>query len=631
MKKTIIKFLFSMLIATFLLGLPSPAAAQDDQDPPGRVARINYMQGSVSFQAAGETDWVDAIPNRPLTIGDNLWSDKSSRAELHIGSTAIRMAAETGISFLNLDDRTIQVQLAQGAIEVHVRNLEAGEAFEVDTPNLAFTLSRSGEYLIETSADGDSTLITVREGEGEVTGGGESYDLEPGQRYVFRGTEQLSYEAQGAPRMGNFEDWCQERDQRENSSPSARYVSRDIDGYYDLDDYGDWRSAPEYGQMWVPRGVAVGWAPYRFGHWVWIAPWGWTWVEDEPWGFAPFHYGRWAYVGGYWGWVPGPLVVRPVYAPALVAFVGGGGVGVAVGFGGGISGVAWFPLGPRDVYIPGYRASARYVEHVNITNTTVINRTYVTTVYNNYQVNHVTNIAYTHQNVAGAVTVVSRETFVSARPVGREIVRVSPEQIRTARAVEEPPLAPTRSSYISATARVTVARPAVAFNQRPVVAKINPRVPASRERVPQYTNDRRPFNQEPPPAARGEKPQPPPRVNEAPPPARVEHVNPPPRGENPQPPARVNEAPPPARVEHVNPPPPQPNNADRPARAENPPPPAQPHSVVKPSPPVKAREDRYDVHPPLNQKPAEQPKKEERKQTPPPKSDPKDKDTKRPQ
>jgi hypothetical protein len=290
MRKALSLFLMSLFVAGAFLALPQQSAAQDD--PPSRVARLNFMEGSVSFQASGTQEWVDANPSRPLTTGDNLWADKDSRGEVHIGSLAIRMASETGISFLNLDDRTVQIQLAQGTIEVHLRRYEPGNAVEIDTPNLAFTLTTAGEYRIETDSNGDSTLIIVREGGGQVTGGGESYDLGPGQQYTFGGTDQLSYDAQPAPGFDDFESWCQQRDQRENRSASAQYVSRDIDGYYDLDDYGDWQVVPEYGRVWIPRGVEAGWAPYHFGHWVWIAPWGWTWIGDEPWGFAPFHYRR---------------------------------------------------------------------------------------------------------------------------------------------------------------------------------------------------------------------------------------------------------------------------------------------------------------------------------------------------
>src|SRR5579863_10420631 len=192
-----------------------PTAAQDD--PPDRVARLNYIQGSVSYQVSGDQDWVQADPNRPLTTGDNLWADKDSRGEVHIGSTAIRMASETGISFLTLDDRTVQIQLAQGQIEVHVRRLSPGDAFEIDTPNLAFTLARGGEYRIQTDPDGGSTAITVREGEGEVTGGGQTWDLASGQVYTFNGTDDISYDANDAPGYDDFENWCLSRDQRENA------------------------------------------------------------------------------------------------------------------------------------------------------------------------------------------------------------------------------------------------------------------------------------------------------------------------------------------------------------------------------------------------------------------------------
>jgi hypothetical protein len=282
-------FFFSVLavLAASLFTFSSPARADDD--PPGRVARLNYIQGSISFQPGGETDWVQANPNRPLTTGDNLWADKNSRGELHIGSSSIRIASETGITFLNLDDRTVQIQLAQGSMSVNVRRLDGGDAFEIDTPNIAFTLQRPGEYRVDVDPSGGSTVVTVREGEGDATGGGSEYHMDSGDQATFSGTDTLTYDAGQAGGPDDFDQWCRSRDDREDHSASARYVSRDVIGYGDLDDNGDWRNVPDYGYAWFPARVAVGWAPYRFGHWVWVAPWGWTWVEDEPWGFAPFH------------------------------------------------------------------------------------------------------------------------------------------------------------------------------------------------------------------------------------------------------------------------------------------------------------------------------------------------------
>src|SRR4051812_16958868 len=423
----------ALAVAAMLLQTAKPASAQDNDpnysqdsryddrengqsyDPPARAGRIGYVEGSVSFQPGGEGDWLDAVPNRPLTVGDNLWVDRNSRAEIQLGSTSLRLGPETSVSFLDVGNDIIQVRLSVGSMVARVRRFDRDDAVEIDTPNLAFNVHQQGEYRFDVNQNGDETVATIWRGSGEVTGAGNSYRLSEGQRGVFSGVDQLSYDVEDVGRRDDFDGWVQARDARQDRSRSSRYISTDMTGYEDLDDYGEWRSEPGYGDVWAPRGVGSDWAPYRNGHWVYVSPWGWTWVEDEPWGFAPFHYGRWAYVRSSWCWVPGPVAVRPVYAPALVAFVGGGGFSLSIGVGGGGGGVGWFPLGPGDVYVPWYRTSPRYVQNVNITNTRV-NVTQVTNVYNNVTVNHVNNVTYVNQRINNSVTVVNHDTFVNARP-----------------------------------------------------------------------------------------------------------------------------------------------------------------------------------------------------------------------
>src|SRR5579862_6767474 len=164
---------------------------QDQDDPPTRVARLGYMQGSVSFQPAGESEWVDAVANRPLTTGDQLWADQNSRAELQLGSALIDLNSNTGISFLNLDDRTVQLQLSSGSINIRVRRLNRDDVFEIDTPNQAFTIFEAGRYRVEASEDGSYSVVSVREGEGESTGNGQTYTVNAGQRATFEGTDTL--------------------------------------------------------------------------------------------------------------------------------------------------------------------------------------------------------------------------------------------------------------------------------------------------------------------------------------------------------------------------------------------------------------------------------------------------------
>jgi hypothetical protein len=479
------KLLLAVLaVGVFTLCLMQSTAVAQEGDPPARVAQLNYAQGTVSFQPAGEGDWVTAVPNRPLTTGDNLWVDQNSRAELHTGSTALRLNADTSITFLELTDNAVQIRLSLGSLIVRLVRLGEDETFEVDTPNLAFSLLHQGEYRIDVNDDGTETVTTVWQGQGYALGGGQDYRVVAGQSARFSGSSTLDYDLAQLPPADDFDTWAMQRDQNEDRTESANYVSREMTGYEDLDEYGTWSYVATYGYVWAPRSVAIGWAPYRYGHWAWIAPWGWTWVDDAPWGFAPFHYGRWAQVGAGWFWVPGPIAVRPVYAPALVAFVGGGGFHFSASFGGG-PGVAWFPLAPGEVFVPMYHASRVYVNHVNTTNT-VVKVARINEVYNHSGANRTANdisVTYLNQHGSG-VTAVSQDAFVHARPVARNAVQLSPREIEQAPVAHTLAANPTRSSSIGA-ASPAIAVPPVPVAHRPVIAN---RIPFSPAPQPSFSN-----------------------------------------------------------------------------------------------------------------------------------------------
>jgi FecR protein len=463
---------FSSVLA---LCAPSRAAA-DANDPPSRVARLADAEGSVSFQPGGTEDWIAAPVNRPLTTGDKLWSDQDSRVELQLDGSFLRLSSNTAISFLNLADEVTQVQLSAGTLLVRVRQLADNETYEIDTPNLAFTILRPGLYRLSVDESGNSTVVRVSSGQGEVTGGGAAYTVRANETDVFSGTDQLTEDTQAGGAGGDaFDAWSASRDGRSDRSVSARYVSPDVIGYQDLDDQGSWSQTPGEGYVWFPRQVEAGWAPYHSGHWAYIAPWGYTWVDDAPWGFAPFHYGRWVSYNGAWGWVPGPrqpegaVYVRPVYAPALVAWIGVG------------AGVAWFALGPREVYVPSYPVSRGYVRNINVSNTTVntnvINNVYNTTIINNTKTVNVTNVTYVNRGVPGAVAATTSQAFTSAQPVSRNIVHVDPHAMATApvRALV-PAAVPTKQAVLGARAVVRIQPPA-AVQTRAVVARSAPPPP----------------------------------------------------------------------------------------------------------------------------------------------------------
>jgi len=477
---------------------PPEQPGRQGTEIPGRVARIQYMSGEVSMQPGGVNDWVAATQNRPLTTADRVWTDKNSKAELNVGDGFIRMNSETSVTLSNVSDNTVQIELDQGTLEVTVRHLEGGEIYEIDTPNAAFTVMKPGVYRFDVFPNDDESWITVRKGYGEATGKGNAVRINAGDQVRFRNSNSLEHTAEGAPARDGFDDWAGVRDNRLENSQSARYVSPGVIGAQDLDQYGTWRDVPTYGAIWVPNSVPVGWAPYRYGHWVWIDPWGWTWVDDAPWGFAPSHYGRWVNYDGYWGWSPGPLGYwRPYYAPALVGWIGGPGFGVGVGWGGGWGfgvgvGFGWFPLGWGEPFFPWYGGwgwrggwyyagwrggywnhycSPAYFRNVNITNTHITN---ITNITNNYYRNNFPATHFANQHVNGAVTAAPKSAFTSGAAINRAGMAVSQSQLKNAQMVRTAQVSPTRESMLGGHTPLTHGTPPASAINRSVVTRAPP-------------------------------------------------------------------------------------------------------------------------------------------------------------
>jgi len=415
-----------LLFCFVLAGVFASTVYGDEGDPPARVARLSFAQGKVSFQPSGETTWSEASVNRPMTTGDRIYTDPGGSAELEVGPFAVRISGATDVTLANLNDQLMQLGVGQGSLRVTVYEMPPNNSVEVDTPNGALVLQSAGSYRVDTAADGNSTQVTVNAGSLQITAGDLSKSLQSGQAVKLTGTGPVMASDASVPPPDDFDRWCAGRDQRVENSPSVKAVGPGVPGDEDLDSHGVWTEKPDYGRVWVPSDVPAGWVPYRYGHWVFIEPWGWTWVEAEPWGYAPFHYGRWARIGPVWFWVPGP-VVRPVYAPALVAFVGGPGFGVGIGIGV----QAWFPLGPREPYNPWYHYGPHYGREIGAFGGT------------NYS-----NIHYANREAA--FTAVSGEAFRGGQPVQQGLVHMSPDRISRAEVIPHPEVSPSSRAVFGA-------------------------------------------------------------------------------------------------------------------------------------------------------------------------------------
>jgi hypothetical protein len=261
-----------------------------------------------------------------------------------------------------LDDDSLRLHLNYGSANVRVLNADALRGFELSTPNGLVRLQEPGRLRVDAERERGTTVVNVFDGVALVEDRGSQLIVRAGKRAEIRDDDVRT----GLALRDGFDDWSMQRDRQYDNSASARYVGSDMTGYEDLDRNGVWRDDAEYGPLWLPSTVGSDWAPYRDGSWTWIAPWGWTWVDNAPWGYAPFHYGRWVYAHQRWAWAPGRHVGRPVWAPALVGWVGGGGWSASFGSGRGHRPAqGWYPLTPRDAFVPGYRLSHDHLQRIN--------------------------------------------------------------------------------------------------------------------------------------------------------------------------------------------------------------------------------------------------------------------------
>ena len=331
------------------------------------------LDGNVSMEPAGVDTFFAAELNGVLTGGDRVYTDPSGDAELQAGQIAVRLGGGTDLTVSAMSDSLAQFGVAAGSVHLRVAAIDPGTVVEVDSPGAAVTVLQPGDLRMDVDATAHTTTVTLLSGQVQVDSPGGSQTLTAGQTVRVHGADtesgQAAYSEPVTPADADALDtFSATRDNAQATGLDAAgpYVNQDTTGVADLADNGSWDTS-DFGPVWYPA-VSVVWRPYCSGRWRYVSPWGWTWVGAEPWAFAPFHYGRWTEIGGRWGWIPGPRILRPFYAPALVVFAGGPQFASSLGYPQGFGIVAWFPLGPREPYLPGYRGSPLYVNRLNASN-----------------------------------------------------------------------------------------------------------------------------------------------------------------------------------------------------------------------------------------------------------------------
>ena len=352
-----------------------PARAGDPTQ--SRVGRIAVAEGNVAVRLAASDrpaashragEWADAGLNHPIAAGMSVRSSAQGRAVLRIGAEIIALSGATEFEIVQLDHGGARITLRRGRIGVRLSQSDPAHRFDIDIPRGGVSLIAPGDYDIMAGDDNAPARLAVMNGAARFAGKGLDVAVSTAAAILLGGNDPVAA-LPGGTDGDDFVAWWRPA-KRDAPEPALHHVSAAMTGREALDEHGNWETVDGYGAVWFPQELPDDWAPYRQGQWRWIGPWGWTWIDDMPWGFAPSHYGRWAKLGGSnadagrWGWVPGKPEKHPAYMPAVVAFLGTAGVGLSYpdAFS---PAVAWFPVAPGEVYWPDFTGDLDAIRRLN--------------------------------------------------------------------------------------------------------------------------------------------------------------------------------------------------------------------------------------------------------------------------
>ena len=357
----------SLFLTLFTINITALAADDDDADDydvKARVVRISFVAGGVTLKRSGSTEVENARVNAPLVEGDVLSTDQEGRVEIQIDArNFVRLGSDSVLQITTLRDEGIALSLSQGIASIRLEKFDHDhEYFEIDAPRTTLAAEKEGRYRLDVSSDGRVRMTARGGGRARIYSETSGFVLRDGRtaELINDGPEAGDWEFTTAFAADSWDTWVDDRDRylAERMHYDTQYYDNYLWGAEDLDAYGSWTYADEYGWVWRPNVTAINsypnWAPYRYGSWVWVSPYGWTWVGNEPWGWAPYHYGRWVYHNNYWVWCPRSEFyrTRSWWRPALVAFV------VDISFG---DNYCWYPLHyhQRDPHSRNYEARNR--------------------------------------------------------------------------------------------------------------------------------------------------------------------------------------------------------------------------------------------------------------------------------
>ena len=263
----------ALLAVLVVLGSPILVSAQQtppaggDQsqppaDPPSRVGRISFVQGTVSYHTANQTQWDQAAVNEPVTTGDAFYTDQGARTTIQIGRAYVRLESLTELDVDTLDDQNAVMYVPQGSVNLTMRSMNQGEVYEILTPGGTIQIDGPGRYRVDVTTDGAPPKLTVLQGAADVFGENTRVTVTGGQAapvVVDRAPPPVE-SAVEAP----IDAWSAQQEASMAAIPD--YVNPDVPGIDATAATGEWRQDPTYGRVWFPPDP--NWVPFQNCSWA---------------------------------------------------------------------------------------------------------------------------------------------------------------------------------------------------------------------------------------------------------------------------------------------------------------------------------------------------------------------------
>ena len=284
-------------------------------DSHARIVRLSFVDGQVQIERPGQAV-EKAILNTPIVEGTRIVTAPDGLAEIEFeNQSTLRIAGDSEVKFAQLalsdnGNRSTQITLVKGVAYMQANKGE--DSFRVIAAGRSIIVRRESVARFDLTAT--QLKVATLKGEIRVEDESQPFQMRKRETLTVDLKKPADYQVSRGVDEAPFDKWNKEREDYASTYADNQGYGGPEHGFglEDLNYYGQFLYAADYGYVWQPYGFAnimSTWNPYSNGAWLYYPGAGYAWTSAYPWGWLPYHYGAWTFANGTgWVWVPGRYV-----------------------------------------------------------------------------------------------------------------------------------------------------------------------------------------------------------------------------------------------------------------------------------------------------------------------------------